>query len=247
MLRRLVATALTPLAFVVLFAEPGRADSPPAHGTPVEERAVPSLESGHAPEHGDFLTNPIQNVASLHYNKDDHGGTWEPGEHKMPPPFLAQLFNFGAFAWLLSRFAWPSIRKATRDRHDEIARALAEGTRLRDEARARLDEYSGRLSGLQGEIDRLVAGIRGEAEAEKTRIITEAQARAERMRRDAEQQIQAEMQQVRLTLEREAVVAAVAIAEKLLREKTTDADQKALADRFLQGLQGGAAGRRTTV
>ena len=242
-LRRFLAVLLTPLAITVLFSEPGRAQT---HDTPVEDRAERTLEGGHDPAH-ELITNPIQNVASLHYNKDDHGGTWEPGEHKMPPPFLGQLFNFIAFAWLLGRFAWPSIRRATRERHEEIARALAEGSRLRDEARARLEEYSTKLAGLQSEIDKLVNGIRAEAEAEKARIISEAQHRAERMRLDAEQQIQAEMQQVRSTLEREAVVAAISIAERLLTEKTTDTDQKALADRFLHGLQDAAKGRRSTV
>jgi F-type H+-transporting ATPase subunit b len=245
-LRRFLAIALTPVAITVLFSEPGRAQEYDAPGTPVEERAEPSLESGH--DQGEHLdSHPIKNVASLHYNKDDHGGTWEAGEHKMPPPFAGQIFNFLCFAWLLGRFAWPSIRRATRERHDEITRALSEGTRLREEARRRLEEYSARLAGLQGEIDKLVGGIRGEAESEKARIIAEAEARAERMQRDAEQQIQAEMQQVRASLEREAVEAAVHIAERILGEETTDADQKALADRFLHGLQDAAKGRRTTV
>jgi len=41
---------------------------------------------------------------------------------------------------------------------------------------------------------------------------------------------------VRLTLEREAVEAAVSIAERILTEKTTEADQRLLADRFVKGL-----------
>jgi F0F1-type ATP synthase membrane subunit b/b' len=63
------------------------------------------------------------------------------------------------------------------------------------------------------------------------------------MQMDAEQQIEAELRGVRATLEREAVEAAVSVAERVLREKTTEADQKHLADRFLKGLQESAKKR----
>jgi F-type H+-transporting ATPase subunit b len=162
----------------------------------------------------------------------------------MPPPFSMQVLNFCVFAFLLYRFAAPSIGKATRDRHAAIQKALAEGTRLRDEAKARLDEYEKKLQALQGEIDTLVASIRAEAESEKKRIIADAEARAERMKKDAEQQIQAEIARVRVTLEREAVEAAVSLARTLLTEKTTESDQRLLADRFVKGLQETATRRR---
>jgi F0F1-type ATP synthase membrane subunit b/b' len=153
------------------------------------------------------------------------------------------VFNFLAFAWLLGRLAGPSIKKAVRERHDEISQALVESARLRDEARARLAEYDRKLAGLQQEIDSLVAGIRSEAAGVAKRIVAEAEARAKRMQRDAEQQIEAEMGRVRAGLEREAVEAAVSVAEHLLREKTTAADQRGLADRFLKGLQDSAVKR----
>ena len=76
---------------------------------------------------------------------------------------------------------------------------------------------------------------------EGARLRAEAQRRVDEYGRklaslDAEMQVQAEIQRVRLVLEREAVVAAVTLAEKLLIDKTTDVDQKALADRFLKAL-----------
>jgi F0F1-type ATP synthase membrane subunit b/b' len=231
MLRRLLAMIATPIALTVLLAQPSRGatDELEPHG-------------GHASAlHLD--PHPLKNIAQLHYGKDDHGGKLEPGEHAMPPPFAAVVFNFLAYAWLLGRVIGPSIKRMTRERHDEIARALVESARLRDAARARLAEYEGKLAGLSQEIDGLVAGIRAEAEGEAKRILSEADARAQRMQRDAEQQIQAEMRRVRATLEREAVEAAVGVAERLLREKTTEADQRALADRFLKGLHDSAKKR----
>lgn len=240
-LRRFLATLATPVALTVLFSQPSGAQT----DEPVDAAGTHAEEHEMATEHH-VDANPIKNVAQIHYGKNEHGGKWEAGEHKMPPPFSAQVFNFLAFAWLIGRFGYPSIKRATRERHDEISRALVESARLRDEAKARLVEYERKLAGLQGEIDGLVSGIRTEAESEAKRIISEAQARAERMQKDAEQQIQAEMGRVRATLEREAVEAAVGVAERLLREKTTEADQKLLADRFMKGLQD-ASKRRTAL
>ena len=223
--KKILSLAVTPLCVAVLLAEPSSlagSDEPPAA----------SEEAG---EH--FILNPIQNFADFSYrSKNAEGGEWHEGQHKLPPPFSMALVNFAVFAILMFKAAGPSIVRMTRERHDGIARALEEGKKLRDEAKAKLDEYDRKLSGLQGEIDELLASIRQEAETEKRRIIADAEARAERMRRDAEQQIQAEMARVRLTLEREAVEAAVSIAERILTDKTTEADQRLLADRFVKGL-----------
>jgi F-type H+-transporting ATPase subunit b len=237
-LRTLLSLAITPLCVAFLLAEPsslaGRGAQDAGEAAEHENAGAEAAEHEGGEHH---VSNPIQNLFDFGYRgKNAEGGEWHEGEHKMPPPFSMQLLNFAVFAVLMFRAAGPSIRKMTQDRHDAIAKALAEGTRLRDEAKAKLAEYDKKLASLQGEIDALVGGIRAEAEAEKKRIVAEAEARAERMTKDAEQQIQAEMARVRVTLEREAVVAAVSIAEKLLTEKSTEADQRLLADRFVKGL-----------
>jgi F-type H+-transporting ATPase subunit b len=242
-LGKLLWIATTPLALTLTMATVSAQSHGGSHGNPLDKDVTqPGLEN--QAEHGEhhFVTNPIENFSSFSYRgKDNHGGVMgdEIGpEHAMPGPFSMALVNFAVFAFLLGKYAGPAIGRYTRERHTGIAKALDEGTRLRDEARGKLEEYSRKLETLQTEIDKLVSGIRADAEQEKTRIIADAEARASRMTRDAELQIQAEMQRVRMTLEREAVVAAVAIAEKLLREKATEADQKALADKFVKSLDG---------
>lgn len=253
---RILWMATTPLAFTVLGSNvfSSTAHSQEGHeGAAVEAHAEAAAHQaeGHEPgaehegqgEHH-LLTNPIQNTFDFGYAKKDvHGGSLEPGEEKMPAPFGAALINFGVLVFILGKFAAPSIAKMTRDRHDEIAKKLAESTKLRDEARAKLDEYTRKVSGLQGEIDKLVSEIRADAEAEKKRIVAEAEARAIRIEKDAQQQIQAEIQRVTATLEKEAVVRAVAIAEQLLKDKINDGDQRTLADRFTASLDS----RRTLV
>lgn len=246
--------ATTPLALTLLGASPARGSAE----TTMEARADQAGHEveGHAPEshgagHGEagsgehhLLENPIQNLTDFGYAKKDvHGGSLEPGEEKLPPPFAAALLNFGVLAFIIGKFAAPSIARMTRERHDTIAKQLAESTQLRDEARAKLAEYQRKVDGLQGEIDKLVAGIRADAEAEKARIIAEADARATRIEKDAELQVQAEILRITATLERETVQQAVAIAEQLLRDRIEDGDRQKLADRFATEL----GSRRTLV
>ena len=147
----------------------------------------------------------------------------------------AVKMGFSALKW--DPFGSVYLEMNRRERHETIARDLAEASRLREEAQRRFDEYTGRLAGLQGEIERLVREIRSEAEDDKRRILAEAEARAARLKRDAEQQIQAEMQRVKLLLERETVLQAVTVAEQLIRERAGRGEQQALADRFVKDLE----------
>jgi len=231
--KSLLWIASTPIALTCLLAAPVGA---------VTDAPVAEAEEG---EHH-LLTNPIQNFANFSYSgKDDHGGPYEPekGDHKMPPPFSMALLNFAALIFIVGKFFAPGIVKMTRERHDEIAKNLAESAKLREEALRKLEEYRSRLAGLEQEIAGVTSAIRAEAEAEKQRILGEAAARVERMQRDAEQQIAADMQRVRVELEREAVLHAVAAAQRILEEKTNEADQRSLVDGFVKQLGTVARGR----
>jgi F-type H+-transporting ATPase subunit b len=146
------------------------------------------------------------------------------------------LINFAVLLGLFFKFAAPGFKKMARDRHELVAKQLAESKTLRDAAAAKLAEYAHKVANLEQEIATLVSNFRSEGEAEKQRIISEAEARAARLHKDAEQQIQAEIARVRTALEREVTLTAIAAAEKILVERTTDADQRALAEAFVAKL-----------
>jgi F-type H+-transporting ATPase subunit b len=216
-LARFVWVAITPLAVLVLSSTQVRGD---AVAEPHETATVSEDHHGGG-HHGPVIQNWV-----------------DPGykAKHLPAPFAAAWLNFAAFAAILLKLIGPGLARMARERHDVLAKALAEGQRLRDEAQAKLDEYSKRLAQLDEELATLADGIRKDAEADKARIISEAEARAVRIQKDAEQQIDAEIAKVKGQLEREAVAAAVAVAEQILREKTTDADQKQMADRFVASI-----------
>ena len=226
-------------------SDPGVGAEPRIHGAEFgseDDHDHPGHAGG--TEHGDeheLQSTPIKNWVQLHYSKDEEGGTLEAGEEQLPPPFLAALFNFGLFVFILYRFGGPPIRDFVKNRHETIVTQLDESARLRAEAQKKLDEYTHRLSALDSDIDKMVSEIRSEAEAEKQRMLNEARARAERMQRDADMQIQAELRQARQDLETRTVDAAIAMAKKMLQERLTDTDQVRLADQFVTQVQKQAA------
>jgi F-type H+-transporting ATPase subunit b len=235
-LKRLFWIATTPIALTLLLAAPARAEQQDATttvGAHAEGAASEAANEEEAPAH-----NPIHNWFDFigYRSKNVEGGKLEAGEHKMPAPFGGALINFALFAFIVGKMFGGNFKKLVADRHDGIAKQLAESARLRDDAAAKLDEYTRKVTALDAEIAALVDGIRKEAELDKARIVGEAELRARRMKEDAERQIQAEIARVRLTLEREAVETAMNIARQILAEKATDADQRQLADRFIKEL-----------
>ena len=216
---------------------------------PEEERATAEMGNPAAiPEDpsADF------NWLNFHYlGKDVKGGKFGDGEmvdprtheveheeEPMSPPFILALVNFGLFLLILAKYLAPAGHTAAKERHDQIKSALDEAGKLRDEAKAKLAEYESRISGLDSEIEKLVAGIRADAEADKQRILEAAEKQAAQMKRDAESRIAAEIELARQHLTEEVAQAASAAAAKLVRERATADDQKRLVSTFIAGLGG---------
>jgi len=162
--------------------------------------------------------------------------SFSPSEGQGPPMAIA-LVNFAILIFLLVKLFGRSFTSFLQTRHDSIKTALEEGKRLREEAQQRLEEYGRKIANVDREVDELVASIRAAAEEEKARILAQAEAQAAALEREAQDRIAAEIERSRRALEREVVGAAVAAAEKLLRDKTRDDDQRRLADNFVAELQ----------
>jgi F-type H+-transporting ATPase subunit b len=169
-------------------------------------------------------------------------------EKPMNAPFGLLVLNFGILLLILWKWGAPVARSTAETRSDQIKTALDEAARLRDQAKAKLDEYSSKLKAAEDEITAMVAAMRKDAESEKQRVIANAEIQAKALERDAQERISAEIQRARLALQREVAVAATTAAEQILRERATPADQNNLVDRFISEIGSNpaapSAGRR---
>ena len=248
-MRRFASFTIVAALAVIGLGTPASADVAPA---PVAAHAAepthaePAHAEGaeHAEQHGD----PTRefNFTDLGYSgKDIAGGPigdkklggapLEKGEAEeaMPAPFLLLVGNFVLLLILLAWKAGPKVRKAAEGRSDEIKSALDEAARLRDAAKAKLDEYETKLSAAEKEIATMVEGMRADALADKQRIIAAAEAQAAALKKDADERIAAEIQRARVALMREVAAASTIAAETIIREKATAADQGRLVELFI--------------
>ncbi len=221
----------------------------PQTDTPVEEGT-----EGKAPEEPEDPSKHFNFFDFSYHGKDEFGGPFGDGkmeeknaagevthvvheEEPMSAPFVLMLVNFGLLLILLAKYGWPVAGKLAAERHDQIKSALDEAAKLRETAKTKLAEYEARVAGLDGEIKKLVDGIRTDADNDKARILKAAEAQAAQMKRDADLRIAAEIELARATLTREITAAAAAATEKLLRANVTSADQSKLVGGFITSLE----------
>lgn len=221
----------------------------PHHGEVAEPHGEGGGEGHEAPhaEHADPSKsfNWYENLApfgsSSYKSHDQHGGTLEPGEEPMSVPFILVLVNFAIVLFIIGWKVGPMAGQMAAKRSDEIKTALDEAARLRTQAKEKLAEYDRKLRAAETEIEQLIKDMRADAEADKARIIAAAEAQAAALKKDAEERIAAEIDRARHLLQREVTSAANTVAERLLRDKTTAADQAKQVDAFLRDVTPGAS------
>ncbi len=189
-----------------------------------EESEHEAQRAGEVHEHGSEADEPVIS-------------NWFDWNRRTPPPFGFALINFGIFLAIMYKLAAKPLKDFVSNRHLSIRKDLDEASRLHAEAQAKLTQYSARISGIDAEIDALLAQIKQEAEAEKASLIASAEAQAKRLKEDATRQVDAEIDAARRELRRVVVEAATKAAAAMLTGKLTADDQKRIADSYIAELE----------
>ena len=187
----------------------------------------------------------------------EHAGKVEGGdiggelpEHETPTihPFklALQVLNFGVLVFLLVKFGGPAINKALRARHEQLKADLAAAASARAEAEARLARQEARLGALEQEIAAIQAGVKREAEAEKARLIALAEERAKRIREETTFALDQQVKEAEANLRREVALAAVALAEQMVKKSLNPSDQQRMVDAFVSDVGAKTAGASGT-
>ncbi|MFU8802242.1 MAG: hypothetical protein ACNA8W_00395 [Bradymonadaceae bacterium] len=160
-----------------------------------------------------------------------------PGEGFPWPYWFAGIFNLVIFLIILNRFALPHIQTFFASRRDNFVFNLEASARLREEAEARLEEYSARLDALDKERETLLNEYHAQGEREKERMVEAAKKTVEKMRADAELTIAQEVKKAIATLEQQSVDLAVEMAHSLAREKMDAPRQNKLVENYVSDLE----------
>ena len=146
--------------------------------------------------------------------------------------------SFVVFLAILYYYKVPRlIAKALDDRAEAIRRELDEARRLRQDAQDLLAEYQSKHRNVAAEADAIVEQARREAEAFAQETRTALNSLLERRTKAAQEKIARAEAQALDDVRARAVDAALAAAEKILREKVDGRDGALLLDQSIRDLK----------
>ena len=168
----------------------------------------------------------------------------EGGEGGAPSPFAV---NSGLVIWtwvvfvvllfLLKKFAFPAILKATEERERTIARQLDEAAKANAEAKALLDENRRLLAEARTQAQAMMAEAKSAAEKERTTAIDKTRHEQDELLERARRDIAAERDKALTDLRREAVDLSLAAAGRLIGQKFDAASDRSLVEGYLASLE----------
>jgi F-type H+-transporting ATPase subunit b len=154
--------------------------------------------------------------------------------------------NFGLFFWtwvvffalmyLLKKFAWPPLLKATVEREKRIQALLEEAEQRNKEANALLVEHEKLLADTRAKAHSIVAEAKSAAEKERALAMEKTRQEQEELLERARRDILAERDRAVVELRREAVDLSLAAASKLIGERLTSETDRKIVEQYLAGV-----------
>jgi F-type H+-transporting ATPase subunit b len=154
--------------------------------------------------------------------------------------------NFGLFFWtwvvffallyVLKRFAWPPLVKATVDREHRIQAQLEEAERRNKEAQALLEEHKRLLEESRAKAHAMITEAKSVAEKERAAALEKTRQEQEELLARALRDIAGERDRAVEELRREAVDLSLAAASKLLGQQLDSETDRKIVQEYLAGL-----------
>jgi F-type H+-transporting ATPase subunit b len=165
------------------------------------------------------------------------------GEGGLPAPFSPTIglfiwtfVVFIPFLWLLSKYVFPVIVKATADREAAITKQLADAEKTRAEAAGYLAEQRELLAAAHGEAQDIIAEARQAGDRERVAALERTRSEQDELLARAKREIQGERGRAIDDIRREAVDLAIAAAGKVVGQRLDGAADRKLIEEYLTTL-----------
>lgn len=147
---------------------------------------------------------------------------------------LANLVNFLIIFWLLKRYAFAPIKKVLAERQQKITQGLEDAQKAQSELMMAQQTSDEERAKARQEAQQIVAHAHEQSKAMITKAEADTQAKVERLVSDARTVIAKEKQAMEAEIQSKTVSIAVAVAEKILREKLDEKKDKVLIENSIK-------------
>ncbi|MBW1973496.1 MAG: F0F1 ATP synthase subunit B [Deltaproteobacteria bacterium] len=145
-----------------------------------------------------------------------------------------KIINFIILVGILAYFMRKPVKKALKERKENIEIALEEAKRAKEDAERKYQEYEERIKEVDREIEEIKRSAKEEGEMEKERIIAQANDMAKKLKKQAEWMSEQELKQAKAKIRKEVTQATIELAEKLLVQNISKEDQKRLVKEYVE-------------
>jgi F-type H+-transporting ATPase subunit b len=146
---------------------------------------------------------------------------------------LTQIVGFLIFLWLIRKYAWGPVLETLEARRAKIASDLAHAEKEMQDAAALKADLDRQLKGIDAQARAKIHEAVVEGQAIAAEIKTDAQAQARERLQRAEGEIEGERAKAERALQEDIARMAVAGAERILRKKLDEAEQRRLVAEFI--------------
>jgi F-type H+-transporting ATPase subunit b len=154
-----------------------------------------------------------------------------------PGLFIWTIATFLVLVVLLAKFAWRPLLDALERRRAEIARALDDAQKARQELERLHQENAKMMAAARAEAEAIVSRSRADAEALREELKQKSKAEAAAIVKNAEAQIQMETARALQQIRQEAVDLSVTIASKILQRSVSKEDNERLIEETLKQVE----------
>jgi F-type H+-transporting ATPase subunit b len=155
-------------------------------------------------------------------DKLEHGGTIDDCQ-KAPSPILPATneliwgaISFVLLFFLMSKFAYPALKKGMEGRAEKIRGSIDEAERARGEAQQILDQYQRQLADAKSEAARIIEEARAAADKLRQDLKRQAETEVVETRERAREDIQAQVERAMADLHARVAELSIELAEKVV-------------------------------
>jgi F-type H+-transporting ATPase subunit b len=140
--------------------------------------------------------------------------------------------------FLLAKFAWPAIKKASQDREDKIRGDLEHAESVRTQADNELKGYQAQLADARNEAGRIIEEARQSADQVRKDLIARAEADAAEIRARASDDIKGASERAMADIQAKVSDLSIELAERIVRHSLDRDTQIQLIENYINEVGG---------